>query len=103
MPWGKYKGWLVRALPDDYLMFLSSTFVMTEEQWKWLRDSLLSEMKFRGMGTEFLKREDAPPLDEAAQQFADRMAEKVRQKKREKKFAPNVRDVSAGRQIVLKD
>ncbi|HEX8797912.1 MAG TPA: hypothetical protein VF772_04825 [Terriglobales bacterium] len=47
MPWGKYKGTRVRLPPDAYLSFLTTTFIMQSEQWTWLRDSVLAELRYR--------------------------------------------------------
>jgi uncharacterized protein (DUF3820 family) len=52
MPWGKYKGVRIRLLPDDYLSWLTTTEIIKAEQWRWLRDSLIAELKFRGYNVE---------------------------------------------------
>ena len=48
MPWGKYKGIRIRLLPDDYLSWLTTWEPIKSEKWKWLRDSVIAELKFRG-------------------------------------------------------
>lgn len=60
MPWGKYKGVRIRLLPDDYLSWLTTTdlikntgkYYNTRDRWRWLRDSLIAELKFRGYNVE---------------------------------------------------
>jgi uncharacterized protein (DUF3820 family) len=54
MPFGKYKGFRVSVLPSEYLGFLTTTFVFTAPQWRWLRDSVLSELRIRGLPTELV-------------------------------------------------
>ena len=49
IPFGKWKGTRIRHLPDDYLSFLASLPMMLDPQWNWLKESLLAEMRFRGM------------------------------------------------------
>jgi uncharacterized protein (DUF3820 family) len=49
MPWGKYRGCRIRLLPDAYLSWLSGWTVLRSPKWKWLHDSLLAELKFRGL------------------------------------------------------
>ncbi|MGH3428226.1 MAG: hypothetical protein ACRDQZ_11790 [Mycobacteriales bacterium] len=49
MPWGKYKGVKIRLLPDDYLSFLTGLNLMKDANWRWLLDSLIAELKFRGL------------------------------------------------------
>ena len=49
MPFGKWKGVRIRLLPDDYLSWLTSSAIMTEARWGWLKESLIAELKFRGM------------------------------------------------------
>ena len=49
MPWGRYKGVRVRLLPDDYLSWLTTLPMMRTEKWKWLWDSIIAELKFRGL------------------------------------------------------
>lgn len=52
MPFGKHKGVRIRLLPDDYLSWLTTTDLIKSVQWKWLRDSLIAELKFRGYNVE---------------------------------------------------
>jgi uncharacterized protein (DUF3820 family) len=49
MPWGKYRGLRIRLLPDDYLSWLTTSVMMTEQRWWWLRVSVLAELKHRGL------------------------------------------------------
>lgn len=49
MPWGKHKGTRLRLIPDEYLSWLTTTFVMTAPEWDWLRNSLIAELKFRDL------------------------------------------------------
>ena len=66
MPWGKYKGVRIRMLPDNYLSFLTTIPLMREPQWKWLLESLLAELRFRGLNVQGLFQPDMtvelPPL-----------------------------------------
>ena len=48
IPFGKHKGMRIRLLPDAYLSFLTTTFVATDPQWKWLKESIMAELRFRG-------------------------------------------------------
>lgn len=50
MPWGRFRGVRIRLIPDDYLSWLCTTPMLRDEaRWKWLRDSVISELKFRGL------------------------------------------------------
>ena len=49
IPFGKHKGTRIRLLSDSYLSFLTTTFVMTSPEWRWLRDSLIAELDYRGL------------------------------------------------------
>jgi uncharacterized protein (DUF3820 family) len=49
MPWGKWKNVRVRLLPDDYLSWLTTTPILKEPRWRWLKDSLIAELEFRGL------------------------------------------------------
>ena len=48
IPFGKYRGVRLRLIPDDYLSWLTTAPMMREEQWRWLWDSLIAELKWRG-------------------------------------------------------
>jgi uncharacterized protein (DUF3820 family) len=48
LPWGKYKGVRIRLVPDDYLSFLTTTVILQDSKWDWLRESLLAELRHRG-------------------------------------------------------
>jgi len=58
MPWGKYRGVRVRLLPDDYCSFLTTLPLMRDPKWRWLWDSLIAELKFRGLNYEQAATED---------------------------------------------
>jgi len=58
MPYGKYKGVRIRLIPDDYLSWLTTAKMMSDRRWKWLRDSLISELKFRGLRYDLASTED---------------------------------------------
>lgn len=45
MPFGKHRGIPVRLLPDDYLGWLATRDL---DLWKWLRESIAAELRFRG-------------------------------------------------------
>ena len=49
MPWGRHKGVRIRVVPDAYLSWLTSTPMLREKRWRWLRDSVIAELKFRGL------------------------------------------------------
>lgn len=65
IPWGKYKGVRIRLLPDDYLSWLTTLPLVRHEKWKWLYDSLIAELKFRGLKYELAATED--PVVETAE------------------------------------
>jgi len=48
MPWGRHKGIRIRLIPSDYLSWLTTTPMLQEARWKWLHDSVIAELKFRG-------------------------------------------------------
>jgi uncharacterized protein (DUF3820 family) len=49
MPFGKWKGVRIALLPNDYLSWLTTTFVATSPEWGWLRESLAAELRHRGL------------------------------------------------------
>lgn len=61
MPWGKWKGTRIRLLPDSYISFLTTTAIMKEEKWWWLRESLIAELKFRGLRHDLADTEEPKP------------------------------------------
>ena len=61
MPFGKWKGVRIRLLPDDYLSWLTTTDLIKAPKWKWLRDSLISELEFRGMNVQNWTTPDPKP------------------------------------------
>ena len=58
MPWGKYKGVRIRLLPEPYLSWLTTTPMMRDPKWKWLLDSLVAELEFRGLNVEGMFSKD---------------------------------------------
>lgn len=58
IPFGKYKGVRIRLLPDDYLSFLTTLNLIRDPKWKWLLDSLLAELSFRGLNAELALSDD---------------------------------------------
>jgi uncharacterized protein (DUF3820 family) len=60
LPFGKYKGVVVRQLPDDYLSYLADWDGLKEARWNWLRESIMAELRFRGLRDDRAGREDAP-------------------------------------------
>jgi uncharacterized protein (DUF3820 family) len=71
MPFGKYKGVRIRLIPDDYLSWLTTAPMMRTPQWNWLWDSLISELKYRGLNYEQAATED-PPVPAPVQQVGIR-------------------------------
>jgi uncharacterized protein (DUF3820 family) len=61
MPWGKYKGCRIRVLPDAYLSWLSGWDVLQNAEWKWLHDSLIAELEFRGLRADLADTVDPVP------------------------------------------
>lgn len=49
LPFGKFRGVRIRLVPDDYLSWLTTAPMLRESKWKWLYDSLIAELKFRGL------------------------------------------------------
>jgi uncharacterized protein (DUF3820 family) len=62
MPWGKYRGVRIRCLPDDYLSWLTTSAVKEGSRWWWLRESLLAELRFRGLNVKGVLLPDAQPV-----------------------------------------
>ena len=62
IPFGKYKGVRVRLLPDDYLSWLTTAPMIRAAKWKWLRDSLIAELEYRGLRAD-LAETDEPEID----------------------------------------
>lgn len=76
MPWGRYKGVRVRLLPDSYLSFLTTIPLMRSPQWKWIWDSVIAELKFRGMREDLAATEE--PLVELPVRVPPRTSRKFR-------------------------
>jgi len=49
MPWGKWKGVQISLLPNDYISFLTTTSILDDPRWNWLKQSLLAELRHRGL------------------------------------------------------
>lgn len=64
MPWGKFKGVRIRLLPDDYVSWLTTTDIVKAAQWRWLKDSLIAELKFRGLRYDLAETKDPEPVAE---------------------------------------
>lgn len=60
LPFGKYRGVRIRLVPDDYLSWLTTAPMMRDEKWRWLYDSLISELKWRGLRYDLARTEDVP-------------------------------------------
>jgi uncharacterized protein (DUF3820 family) len=60
MPFGKWKGVRIRLIPDAYLSWLTTFKPMWKPEWRWLCDSLVSELKFRGLRFDLAATEDRP-------------------------------------------
>jgi len=62
IPFGKYKNVRIILLPSDYLSWLTTAPMMRQAQWKWLWDSVIAELKFRGLNYELAATDDPPPI-----------------------------------------
>jgi uncharacterized protein (DUF3820 family) len=62
MPWGKYKGVRIRLIPDNYLSWLTSTDIIVSPRWKWLKDSLMAELRYRGLRDDLASTSDPEPV-----------------------------------------
>ncbi len=60
MPFGKYKGVRIRLIPDAYLSWLTTFKPMWHPRWRWLCDSVISELRFRGFRFDLADQEDRP-------------------------------------------
>lgn len=60
MPWGKYRGVRIRLLPDSYLSFMTESPILLDAKWWWLKESLLAELRFRGLREDLADTVDAP-------------------------------------------
>jgi uncharacterized protein (DUF3820 family) len=63
MPFGRYKGIRIRLLPDAYLSWLTTAPMMQVPEWRWLHDSLIAELKFRGLKYELADTPDPQSVD----------------------------------------
>jgi uncharacterized protein (DUF3820 family) len=63
IPFGKYKGVAVRHLPDAYLSWIIDSDVVRLPEWRWLRDSMVKELKARGLKHERANQPDEPEAD----------------------------------------
>lgn len=62
MPWGKWKGCRIRLLPDSYISWLTSTPILKDPRWHYLKASLLAELKFRGLREDLADIPDPAPV-----------------------------------------
>jgi uncharacterized protein (DUF3820 family) len=58
VPFGKYKGVRIRLLPDAYLSWLTTAPMLSDPKWWWLKESLLAELRFRGLRQDLADTED---------------------------------------------
>ena len=63
IPFGRYKGCRIRLLPDSYLSFLTTLPMLKQENWHWLWESLIAELKFRGLKYDLAGTDD-PVVEE---------------------------------------
>lgn len=70
IPFGKYKGVRIRLLPDDYLSWLTTAKMLRDHRWKWLRDSVIAELKFRGLRSD-LAITDEPEIEMPGRETRD--------------------------------
>jgi len=63
IPFGKYKGCRLRLLPDSYLSFLTGLKLMRDPKWGWLMQSVIAELKWRGLRYDLAVTPD--PIPEA--------------------------------------
>jgi uncharacterized protein (DUF3820 family) len=75
MPWGRYKGVRLRLIPTDYLSWLTTSRLMTDARWGWLKESLIAELKYRGLEAQFAATPDPPPVE---YEIPDRPIRKIR-------------------------
>jgi len=61
IPFGKYKGCRIRLLPDSYLSFLTTLKLMKDRRWRWLWDSVIAELRFRGLRSDLADTPDPEP------------------------------------------
>ncbi len=61
MPWGKWKGTRIRLLPDAYLSWLTETPILQDPKWWYLKESLLAELRFRGLRADLADTPDPIP------------------------------------------
>lgn len=64
MPWGKYRGVRIRLLPDSYVSWLTTSVIMQDAKWWWLRESLEAELRFRGLRADLAATPDPAVLQE---------------------------------------
>lgn len=63
MPFGKWRGTRIRLIPDDYLSWLSAWKGFQDPRWRWLHDSLIAELKFRGLRSDLADTPDPEPIE----------------------------------------
>ena len=63
MPWGKFKGTRIRLLPNDYISWLTTSAIMKDDKWWFLKESLMAELRFRGLRADLADTEDPAPVE----------------------------------------
>lgn len=64
IPFGKrWKGVEVRNVPSDYLSYLTGWEGFADPQWGWLKESVIAELKFRGMVVDFVDPEPSMQIE----------------------------------------
>lgn len=61
MPWGKWRGVRLRLIPDAYLSWLTTTVIIRDHKWNWLKQSLIAELEYRGMRYDLAETPDPEP------------------------------------------
>lgn len=60
MPFGKFKGVRIRLIPDAYLSWM--TTALKDQKWWWIRESLIAELKFRGLRADLADTPEPTPI-----------------------------------------
>lgn len=58
MPFGKYKGVRVRLIPDSYLSWMTTSAIVKDPQWWWIKESVLAELRYRGFRADLADTQD---------------------------------------------
>jgi uncharacterized protein (DUF3820 family) len=62
MPFGKYRGVRLKLIPDGYLSWLT-TLDLNGKFW-WIKESLLAELRFRGLRADLADVPDEQPVEQ---------------------------------------